>query len=617
MLVKHLVVVLPVVLLAVTGCAEPESTETGAILTDRELRVLGERGRAAGSNVLLISVDTLRADHVGCYGDADARTPNIDALARSGVRFDQVVCATPITLPSHSTLMTGLDPPAHGVRLNGTFRLSDDHQTLAEVLQSSGYATAAVIGAFVLDAHYGLGQGFDHYEDDLPARAAGRDGRRFSERSADRVTDAAVAWLESHLASTQMKPFLLWVHYYDPHIPYQPPEPHAAEFAGRPYDGEIAFADAEIGRLIGFLHDRDLLDDTLIVFAGDHGEGLGDHGEETHQDLLYDSTMRVPLIFSSARLFGRGGAVLDRVAGLVDVFPTLLDLLGVDYDAGALDGRNIMTTPADADRAIYIESLAAYLDYGWAAQHGLRRVHDKLILGSDPEYFDLREDPGELRNLYRTTRAAIDLERQLERLVIGQAPDSDARVQEHRLGEEEMERLASLGYVRRPLVAPSARVDPKTKTEVVARVDRAIRLTSEGHHRVALREIEVVLSQHPNASRALYVATTIYDELGRLDEGEAALRRALELQPKPDGWVHLAWYAFQREDWEVFETALAEAGRLDPMDGGIFISRGHRHRREGRLDEALKSFEKALRIDPERSGAAALEAIQGVKAMLE
>jgi arylsulfatase A-like enzyme/Tfp pilus assembly protein PilF len=579
---------------------------------------LGRTGNAAGLNVLLISVDTLRADHLGCYGNDAADTPNIDALAESGIRFDQAVSAAPITLVSHTTLMTGLDPPVHGVRLNGTFRLSDDHRTIAEILQSNGYATAAVVGAFVLDARYGLGQGFDHYDDAVLPGLGHSDGRHAgAARPADHVTAGAFQWLDKHLAGPDASPFFLWVHYYDPHYPYEPPPPYRDSFADRPYDGEIAFTDAEIGRLIGALRARNLMDDTLIVFVGDHGEGLGEHDEETHLDLIYDSTMRVPLIFSCARMFGEGGVVRERVAGLVDVFPTLLDLLGIDHDREGLDGVDILSDDVDADRAVYIESLAGYLDYGWAALHGLRRVHDKLILSPNPEYFDLRADPGELDNLYGFERTALDLERRLEARLAEWAPNSQARTAESPVDEEALDRLAALGYVRRSAPAEDSGRDPKEMMHVDARLKVALELGSSGDPASALREVEAVLAEYPDAPRALYMATALYDQLGRLEEGEAALRRALERRPKAEGWVHLAWYAFHQKDFETFEIALEEAERLDPLDGGIYISRGHREASEGRLEEALRLFEKALEVDPVRSGASATENIRAVRAMLD
>jgi arylsulfatase A-like enzyme len=595
---------------ALSGCGASHDPSTRTELDFDELH-----GLAAGSSLLIISIDTLRADHLGCYGYGAAATPNIDALAARGVRFEQAISAAPITLVSHTTLLTGLDPPSHGVRLNGTFRLSDDHTTLAETLRSSGYATAAVVGAFVLDARYGLSQGFDHYDDDFLPSLQATDSSLYSARPADAVTATAIAWLTDHLRGSSPRPFFLWVHYYDPHFPHEPPAAYAQRFPDRPYDGEIAFVDEQIGRLLEFLRGRGILEDTLIVVVGDHGEGLGEHGEATHLDLVYDSTMRVPWIVAGAGM-PQGRVVSDRVAGLVDVLPTVLGLLGIDSSPAAVDGQDLTRVSADADRALYIESLAGYLDYGWAPLHGLRRLHDKLILSPDPEYFDVGDDPGEQVNLYGSSDAADDLEKRLGKRLAEWAPVSAAREAEHAPDQEALDRLAALGYVRRAPDEGSAGADPKAMLEVGNQLQTAISLSAAGDLEGALAAVEAVLAEHPDAPRALYAATAIYDRMGRLDDGERTLRRALNVRPNAEGWVHQAWYAFMRRDFDLFEAALGEAERLDPMDGGIYISRGHRAALEGRLEEAVRMFEKAAEVDPVRVGAQARENIRIVRESL-
>ncbi len=597
------------IVLVLSGCGG-----RGDRSKEHQVSELVKPGAAAGRNLVLITIDTLRADHLGCYGDERARTPNIDALARDGIRFEQAISAVPITLPSHVTLMTGLDPPSHGVRSNGSFRLGPQHPTLAESLRARGYATSAVVAAFVLDARYGLNRGFDHYDDEIVAQSVTSHSGSFHARRADVVTAAATTWLKGHL-DVDRRPFFLWAHYYDPHVPYSPPAELAAAFRDRPYDGEIAFVDAQIGVLLSWLRARGVLDDTLVVVTSDHGEGLGEHGEPTHMDLIYDSTLRVPLILSNPRLLRGIGVVDDRVAGLVDVLPTVLGLLGIDPPKGSLDGRNV-TSRGDADRALYVESLAPYLDYGWAALHGLRTLRDKFILAPTPEYFDLRADPGELVNLHSAQPASRILEQRLTRRMAGWPSDAQARERGEALDEDARERLRSLGYAREVAPARPAAVNPETMAQVGSRIDRAVRLSGEGKTAEALREIESVLREFPDATRALYAATRIYDQVERLDEGRATLGRALALAPTSDGWVHMAWYAFQRRDFVAFDAALAQAERLDPEDGGIYVSRGHREALEGRLEGARAMFRKALEVDPVRSGEAADEAIRAVEAAI-
>jgi arylsulfatase A-like enzyme len=570
-----------------------------------DLERLGRPGRAAEFNLLLITVDTLRADRLGCYGHAQATTPVVDGLAARGIRFEQAVCTAPITLPSHASLLTGLDVPDHGVRHNGTFKLGPEHTTLAETLQSRGYATAAFVGAYVLDARYGLAQGFDHYDDAVDVGDAGGTDFRFIERPADRVADAALDWLDAHLDQAPGRPFFAWTHFFDPHGPYEPPGEYRERFAGSPYDGEVAFTDAQVGRIVDRLRERDVLDSTLIVFTSDHGEGLGDHDELTHGALIYESTMRVPLILSNPMLFPDGVVVSDRVAGSIDVLPTVLDLLGVPFDRDTVDGLNLTSVAsADPGRALYVESLLPLLDFGWAPLHGLRRVGDKLIQAPTPEYYDLRADPGETVNRYvdaaEVPLLQSDLDARLERW-----PPALAMVDaEQVLDPEQIERLAALGYVRARAGGGRLGVhDPKEMTAVANRIQRAGQLSATGRHDEAIREIETVIAEDPTDGKAWYTAVQIFDRTGRFDRAEPALRKALELSPRADGYIILARYTLNRGDFQAYEQALAEAERLDPDDAGIIVARAHGHAKRGRFAEARTEFERALEADPVRWGA--------------
>lgn len=562
-------------------------------------------------NLLLITVDTLRADRLGCYGHAAARTPNIDALARTGLRFAHAVCSVPITLPSHATIMTGLDPPEHGVRHNGTFRLAEHHRTLAETLHERGWATAAFVGAFVLDRRYGLAQGFEHYDDTVRADPAPGAMGRYNERPADEVVDAAIVWLERHLARADGRPFMVWLHLFDPHAPYEPPGEFGSLFPDSPYDGEIAFVDAQIGRLIGSLRESGVADDTLVVFTADHGEGLGEHDELTHADLIYDTTVRVPLVFSNRRLFPEEVVVRDRLAGSVDIFPTVLGLLGLD-PVGGLSGRDVLASGSDAGRAIYVETLAPLLDYGWSALHGLRRIGDKYIQAPAPEYYDLQDDPAELENLYGgSPGAATELEARLARRLASWPADLEVLGLELELDADELERLASLGYVRGRERGPEIGVkDPKEMMGVWARMQRAGELSLAGRHEAAIEEIRAVLADDPSSAKAWYTAVRVYDNAQRYEEAERSLLRALALGPRAEGYVILARYALNRGDLARFEQSLEQAARLDPLDGGIHIGRGHALAMQGRWVDARREFEKAIEVDPARSGDHAREQLR-------
>jgi len=573
-------------------------------------------GAAAGHNVLLITVDTLRADHVGAYGYRRAQTARIDSLAQSGVLFEQATTTAPITMPAHATIHTGLLPPNHGVRHNGIYRLGEEHETLAETLHRAGYATGAFVGAYVLDSRYGLGQGFDLYDDavnpgNLPAGAS-----QYNERSAARVSDAALAWLETQI-DDESKPFFAWLHYFDPHFPYAAPEPFATRLDGFPYDAEIAYTDEQIGRIIDLLVRRRVIDRTLIVFTADHGEGLGEHDELTHADLIYDSTMRVPLIVSSRTLFPRGIRLSDGLVGSVDIAPTLLGLLGLESPEGvSFDGVDVLGQSIDPQRAMYVETLSPLLDYGWSALHGLRRVDDKFIEAPAPEYYDLEGDPAELVNLYAEGGEGRELQRQLARRMDDWPDDLEAVGLKQAIDDEQRARLAALGYASLGASGPELGVkNPREMMGLRRRISRAGWLSQRDRHDEAIGVIDAVLVEDPHDAKALYEASSVYERAGRVDVAEEKLLRALALGPRADGWVNLARLALGRGALERYEAALAEAERLDPYNGGVPLGRGHGLAMQGRFDEARRQFVRAIEIDPVKTGPEARAQIERLDAM--
>src|SRR4051812_41469302 len=390
-------------------------------------------------NLLLITIDTLRADHVGAYGATTGATPAIDALARGGARFDQVQTAVPLTGPAHATILTGQYPPTHGVRGNVNFTLGSTYPTLATRLQRRGYATAAFVGAYPVAAAFGFNQGFDTFDEEFHESTPEDNG---AERRANEVADRALRWLSARSSG----PFFAWLHLYDPHAPYDPPAPYRDRFAGRPYDGEIAFADAQIGRVLDALRASGRDRDTIVMVLADHGEGLGDHHELTHAVLTYQSTMRVPWIVAGPGI-PSGGEVRARVA-TIDVVPTALGLLGLDADRALLgrDLRPLMNGRPLASDPFYQESLFGRLNCHWAALRGWVQDDWKLITGAEPELYNLADDPTERRNLAssdpaRLRRMTDDLQRGLQRL----APGGD-RAQPRAVSADQEERLRSLGY---------------------------------------------------------------------------------------------------------------------------------------------------------------------------
>jgi hypothetical protein len=521
--------------------------------------------------VVLVTIDTLRADHVGSYGAAHAHTPHLDTIAVEGVRFDVAIAPAPLTLPSHASLMTALDPPDHGVRHNAIHRLGDGIPTLTEHLRAAGYATAAFVGALVLDGRFGLARGFDVYDDAMAGRVSARVG--FAERPADRVVDAALAWLDG-----APDRFFLWVHFYDPHATYKPPPGFASAFASRPYAGEIAFVDAQLGRLVGELRERWPDGGTLLVVTSDHGESLGEHGEATHSYSIYDATQRVPLLMSGPGM-PPGRAVASPVR-LLDVAPTVLALAGADPlpDVEGRDLRPLVDGSETGERVAYVETLATRLDYGWSPLLGLRTARFKYIRAPRPELYDLRGDPAERRDLAAAEPEVVaHLDRLLsQRLAASSAPRADARLAIG-LGEEDRMRLRSLGYVvpaRAVAPAPSDEVgglDPKDEMGVLqvlgeAQKDvdagrlsaalerlagvendgtavpamRAAIAVATGDHALAERDARFVLGLQPDRPDVLIILGRALAGQGRLAEARAAFEAAALLDPgSPAARTHL------------------------------------------------------------------------------
>ncbi len=445
-------------------------------------------GVLAGNNLLLITLDTVRRDHVGCYGDQVARTPTIDALSRRGVLFDHAVTGVPSTAPSHASMLTGLEVPNHGVRTNAKYTLAEDHTTLAEILSDRGYGTAAFVATAVLRSQYGLNQGFDNYDDRLDRKG----------RNAAEITDLATSWLTEHLAADPDRPFFMWLHYFDAHKPYGPPAEFAELYPDSPYDAEIAYVDEQIGRFFAALAERQLRDRTLIVLTSDHGEGLGEHLEEDHSRLVYDTVMRIPLVIAGPPPVNQPIRVDDVTVGTIDIMPTVLSLLGIESPEN-MDGLDLVTAPVSPDRAMYLETLAPLAYHGWSSLHALRRVNAKFILAPTCEYFDITGDPGELTNLLETdSRSAGDLPKLLARRMNAWDSVDDAFAAAAQLSPDVAEELAALGYISTldGRAAPAVRLDPKDAYPIW----RALRFGTVPELQSKSRELVLL----PGADRGAY-----------------------------------------------------------------------------------------------------------------
>ncbi|PWB70578.1 MAG: hypothetical protein C3F15_13675 [Holophagae bacterium] len=561
------------------------------------------RSRLQHANVLLITLDTTRADRIGAYGWAAAETPRLDRLAGEGVLFEQTITPTAFTLPAHSSILTGLYPPYHGVRLNGGAALADVQTTLAERLSAAGYRCGAVVGAFVVDQRWGLNQGFEHYDDNFKLEAGQRLDLAGVQRPADQVVDLGLDWL----GKDDSRPFFAWLHLYDPHIPYEPPEPFRSRFEARGpsglYDGEIAFADSQLGRVLDWLDEKGLADRTVVVVVGDHGEALGDHGESEHGYFVYDATVHVPLIM---RVPGSGAAGV-RVAQQVrtiDVMPTVLDLVGV-APPQPLHGQSLLPLVLDPGggepRPAYSESMAVNLQYGWSALYSLRAATHKFIDAPRAELYDHVHDAGEATNLLRDEPGvAEELRARLaalrEKIAQG-APATEAAD----LDQETLGMLAALGYVGGDSAAPAGAnlADPKDKIHLFEAVAWASQLMLKDSWAESAEVLEKVLAEDPGVGQAKHMLATCYRKTGRTAEAKVLLDEYL--RSHPDSTPALITMAGILSEEGKHEEVVALAKRVlavDPRNAEAYSLMASAHMDTGDDAAALPLLEKAVEIQP-------------------
>lgn len=505
-------------------------------------------------NVLLVTVDTLRADHLGSYGRSEASTPVLDALARRGVRFENAHAAVPITGPSHATILTGLYPPVHGVRDNVNFVLDTKHATLASRLKKEGYRTAAFVAAYPVAAAFGFAQGFDRFSEGLHQNPALGQG---AERPGNEVADAVLGWLAEPDVAASKAPFFAWMHLYDPHAPYAPPAEYAERFPGRPYDGEVAFADAQIGRVLDALAAAGHEKDTLVIVVADHGEGLGEHDEATHAILVYESTLRVPLLVAGPGI-PAGGVVRESV-GTIDIVPTVLARLGLSAPAELL-GRDLgraMRGERLAAEPLYAESLFGRLNCRWSALRALTADGWKLIDGAEPELYDLTTDPREERNQAATDPARLARLRAGLRAALSKLAPRGDTARSVALSPEQEEKLRSLGYVGGS--GGSGRLDepglPNPRTHVALFERLQVAMIAHGPAvRAALQETQAIADKDPGNPFAHFTLASLAYRAGQLVLADQAFARTLQIDPDRPGMRHY------------YGRLLREMGRLEESE---------------------------------------------------
>lgn len=546
-------------------------------------------------NVLLITIDTLRPDRLSCYSGEHVQTPNIDALADKGALFLKAFAHTPTTLPSHTNILLGTTPLYHGVHDNQNFIIRDEFLTLAEHLKNAGYATGAFVGAFPLDSRFGLTQGFDVYDDNYGSK----NYQEFSyvERPAGEVVQKALGWLED-----QKGPWFLWVHCFDPHQQYDPPEPFKTEYKGAPYNGEVAYVDHELGRFFSYLQKNGWEKNTLIVFTGDHGESLGQHGESTHGYFAYNSTIWVPLIIAVP---GMKSQVSDQHVCHVDIYPTVCDLVGLPtpkFCQGtslepAMKGKRIAGLPS---RAIYFESLYPYYNRGWAPLTGIIQGDSKYMDSPIPELYDLEKDFDEIEN--QADGRNLDLyQNMLEELRRDQSYSGKASAAK-KVDRETLERLKSLGYLSSPQATLKETFSEEDDLKVLLPYQDQLQHAMGAYHKGNIDEgIEIlrnIVQERKDFDLAYAYLATLYKAKGKYGEAVDILREGY--QNCPTSYKVITTFGIFLTEVQEYEAAiqiLQEGLGLMDHDPDLWNYLGVAYWRKGDLDEALEAFEQSLSLD--------------------
>ncbi len=619
-------------LLACSACSrEPDAIEQqrGAVETK------------ARPNVLLITLDTLRADYVSCYGSNRVSTPAIDALAARGVRFAKAIVQIPLTAPSHASILTGTYPQVHKVRDMGGFFMDQDLPTLATALSEAGFETAAFVAAAVLNHQYGLDHGFATYndqmkDDTIKSRLPGV----VAEVRGETITRRALEWLDGRLqgpaSAGQARPFFLWIHYYDPHFPYDPPEPYLAKHPKDPYAGEVAYTDAQVGKLLGWLSESGIQGNTLVFLLADHGEGLGDHGEFTHGVFLYESTVHVPFIAAGPGI--PAGRVVPQQVRSIDVMPTILDLLVLpsgDKVQGASLKSSLLEGKEPRSNYCYMETLYPKIQHGWAELRGMRTDDYKLIIAPRPELYRFSDDPGEERNVIEKHPADSD---RLQKKVweIAGPPQSLGKIEPMPVNEERRRELDALGYVssgRRTIYIDMSGPDPKDRVAVLAALEKASDAINRERYGEAITLLDRAMKEDPTNPMIYKQLQLCFEYSGQLDRLERICLLAIENEAASDEtYANLGEIRIRRGNLSGALEYLEKAAQLNPanfqtMDNlatvylqlgrlpdaervlRAILAQSERHAmahnvygllevQRGRIAQARDHLEKAIRYDP-------------------
>lgn len=553
-------------------------------------------------NYILITVDTLRADKIGCYGFSRIDTPTMDLFAARGVKFERCYAQTPLTLPSHTSLFTGTLPLFHGVRDNGGFIVPKELKTLAEVFKDKGYDTAAFVGAYVLDSKWGLNQGFDYYYDQFDLSKFKRISLGTVQRPGNEVMDEALKWLESKKGTKHFA----WIHLYDPHTPYEPPPPFDKKYR-HPYLGEIAFADSQLGRLWQFLEENNLVDKTFVIFASDHGESLGEHLESNHGFFVYQGAIHVPLIVVTPFLKLQGISC-PQVVSLIDIMPTVLEMDG-DPVPQQVQGNSLVpfffNPKKNIENLAYAETFYPRFHYGWSDLKSVQNGRYKLILAPEPELYDLENDAKEANNI-AASEGKIFAELNAKAATFIEKSSQNAYEMDYKkVDEETREKLAALGYIG--TFTDPAKLEgktlgnPKEKIVVFNELSKARELgLIEGHYEEAIKAIEGIIASDPEIIDAYFSLGNIYFNQGKYKDAIVWFMKALERKPDDPLAALNIGLSYERmgkfDEGEKFVLGFLDQGFADSQ---LYFLLGNMKFIQKKYDEAIPYLEKCLSLNSE------------------
>ncbi len=564
-------------------------------------------------NYILITIDTLRADRIHCYGFNQIQTPYMDLFAKKGVKFERCIAQTPLTLPSHVSILTGTQPIFHGVRDNGGFLVPEELITLAELFNEKGYNTAAFVAAYVLDSKWGLNQGFDYYFDkfDLSKYKTISLGR--VQRRGEEVINETLLWLEKY----KNKKFFTWIHLYDPHTPYDPPSPFYEKYLGRPYLGEVAYTDYQLGRLWNYLKNNKLLDKTIFIFTSDHGESLGEHKESTHGFFIYQEAIHVPLIFVFP--FEKlQGLSRSQVVSLVDIMPTILEMANIPIPS-QVQGESLVPLffkdKKLKNNFAYSETYYPRFHYGWSELKGIQNERFKLIIAPRMELYDLINDPDEKINLASTYLDELDKLRRLADRFMEETSQNAFQIDYRHMDEETRQKLTALGYIGsftdQSQLEGKALADPKDKITIFNRLSRARELGLQGKFKKAVSIIEEIIKEDPDVIDAYFTLGNLYFKENRFEEAIEYFFKALEKKPNDTFTIiNIANSYIKMNKFKEAEKIILDSIENVPPDSQLYFILGNINNFQKKYDKAVKYYKNCLELNP--YSASAYSALGGI-----